>query len=318
MATPPTERSAGASLDDVLPLACTLCPRSCAANRRAGDRGSCGADHTLRVARAALHHWEEPPVSGERGSGTVFFSNCSLRCVYCQNEAISTGRVGASITIERLAKIFVELAEQGAHNINLVTPTHYAPQILRAIEMAREQGMALPIIYNTGGYEALLTVERLAGSVDAYLTDFKYASRSRANRYSRAPDYPEVALAALRAMVAQVGDYALDDEGMLCSGVIVRHLMLPGQLEDSRAVLDLVYEAVGNRVCYSLMNQYTPMPHESARFAELRAKVSEEEYDALIEYALDIGITTSFMQEGDTATDRFIPAFDLTGIENEF
>jgi putative pyruvate formate lyase activating enzyme len=245
----------------------------------------------------------------------VFFSHCPLHCVYCQNEPISAGRAGRAVTVERLAKIFSELEEQGAHNINLVTPTQYVPQILCALAMAREQGMGLPIVYNTSGYEAVSTVELLAGSVDVYLTDFKYASPALAARYSQAPDYPATALAALRAMTEQVGDYTPDDEGLLQIGVIVRHLMLPGQLEDSKAVLEMVFEAVGNRVCYSLMNQYTPMPNRAAaRFEELRATVSEDEYSALINFALDIGVTNSFMQEGGTAAESFIPAFDLTGV----
>ncbi|MDR1185695.1 MAG: radical SAM protein [Coriobacteriales bacterium] len=342
-----------------LPDSCTLCPRACGANREAGERGICGADDTLLVARAALHHWEEPPISGNRGSGTVFFSNCSLRCVYCQNEPLSSGRVGRAITVERLAAIFSELAEQGAHNINLVTPTHYVPQILVALEMARERGTTLPVVYNTSGYEALPTLTRLAGLVDIYLTDFKYASAALATRYSQAPDYPAVALKALQAMVEQTseaGGYVLDEAGILQTGVVVRHLMLPGQLEDSKAVLEMAYDAVGNQVCYSLMNQYTPMSHleqfgtgqglgqgdtcpvspshsprirrgrrprrpatapsprPAAPFEELQTTVAEDEYSELVAFALDLGITNSFMQEGGTATESFIPAFDLTGV----
>jgi putative pyruvate formate lyase activating enzyme len=222
--------------------------------------------------------------------------------------------VGRAITVKRLAEIFLELAEQGAHNINLVTPTHYAPQIIHALDEARERGMALPVVYNTSGYETPATLAELAGYVNIYLTDFKYASRTRAARYSGAPDYPEVALEALCAMVEQAGAYTLDGKGILQAGVIVRHLMLPGGIEDSKAVLDMVYRAVGNRVCYSLMNQYTPTPRGAARFEELQATVTEEEYCELINFALDLGITNSFMQEGGTATESFIPAFDLTGV----
>jgi putative pyruvate formate lyase activating enzyme len=299
-----------------LPDSCNLCPRACGVNRDAGARGFCGADDTLLVARAALHHWEEPPISGTQGSGTVFFSNCSLRCVYCQNEPLSSGRVGRAITVERLAEIFVELAEQGAHNINLVTPTHYVPQIRIVLEQARERGMTLPVVYNTSGYEAPATLAQLAGLVNVYLTDFKYASAALAARYSQAPDYPPVALRALRAMVEQtneVGGYVLDEAGILQTGVIVRHLMLPGQLEDSKAVLEMAYDAVGNQVCYSLMNQYTPMP-QLGSFEELQATVTEDEYSELVAFALDLGITNSFMQEGGTATESFIPTFDLTGV----
>jgi putative pyruvate formate lyase activating enzyme len=294
-----------------------LCPRHCGADRAAGKRGVCGADDSLRVARAALHQGEEPPISGTRGSGTVFFSHCPLHCVYCQNEPIASGRVGKPISVGRLAEIYGELAEQGAHNINLVTPTQYVPQIIRACALARERGMTLPVVYNTSGYETPETIRALDGCVDGYLTDFKYASHELAARYSGVPDYPRVALSALEAMVEQAGEYALDDEGILRSGVIVRHLMLPGQLEDSRAVLRLVFDSVGNRVCYSLKNQYTPMPHVQ-HLPELQTTVIEDEYSALINFALDLGIANSFMQESDddnsASAEAFIPAFDFTGV----
>lgn len=292
---------------------CTLCPRNCGANRAAGERGTCGADNTLQVARAALHHWEEPPISGTNGSGTVFFSHCPLHCIYCQNEAISSGRAGKVITTQRLAEIFLELQEQGAHNINLVTPTQYVPQIKAALDEAWSDGLRLPIVYNTGGYETVETIEQLKGFVDIYLTDFKYASLALAARYSSASDYPEVALSALKAMVDQVGEYD-GSAPLLQRGVIVRHLLLPGHLEDSKAVVQTVYKTVGNKVCYSLMNQYTPQT-VAAMPPELQYPVSEREYDELIDFALDLGITHSFMQEDGTAEESFIPAFDLTGVE---
>ncbi|MDR1083204.1 MAG: radical SAM protein [Coriobacteriales bacterium] len=297
----------------LLPRACSLCPRRCGADRAAGDEGLCGADGTLRVARAALHHGEEPPISGTQGSGTIFFSNCPLRCVYCQNEALSSGRLGEEVSVERLAQICEELMRQGAHNINLVTPTQYAPQIARAVALARRRKMTLPIVYNTSGYETTDAIRMLSDWVAIYLTDFKYASPELAARYSNAPDYPRVALSALEAMVEQAGAYTLDDQGILQTGIIVRHLLLPGQLKDSKAVLRLIFNSVGNRVCYSLMNQYTPMPN-AARFLELQTTVKENEYDALVNFALDLGITNSFMQEGDTAQESFIPNFDLTGV----
>jgi putative pyruvate formate lyase activating enzyme len=295
------------------PSSCTLCPRACGADRRAGERGVCGADGRLLVARAALHHWEEPPISGSGGSGTVFFSNCALRCVYCQNQPISSGQVGKEITVEHLAEIFCDLEDQGAHNINLVTPTQYAGHIIVAIRQARQQGMTLPIVYNTSGYETVLAIEALAGTVDIYLTDYKYASSELAKRYSNAPDYPEVALQALKAMVGQAGEYRLDENHIATGGVIIRHLMLPGQLEDSKAVIRRAFDAVGNAACYSLMNQYTPM-QGSLLYPEIATTVSEKEYEALIDFALDLGITHSFMQEGGTAQESFIPAFDLTGL----
>ena len=300
-------------MSSILPTSCELCPRVCGANRAAGQQGTCGADDTLIVARAALHHWEEPPISGTGGSGTVFFSNCALHCVYCQNFSISSGQAGKPVSIERLSEMFSELEEQGAHNINLVTPTHYVPQIILAVERARDAGLTLPIVYNTSGYESLATIEQLVGVVDVYLTDFKYATCELAARYSHAPDYPMVALAALESMVDQVGEYNLGLDGIMKSGVIVRHLMLPGQLEDSKAVIRLVFDKVGNRVCYSLMNQYTPMLN-CALYPEITGTVTEDEYRELVDFALDLGITNSFMQEGGTATESFIPPFDLTGV----
>jgi putative pyruvate formate lyase activating enzyme len=277
-------------------------------NRAAGERGFCGADDTLRVARAALHHWEEPPISGTRGSGTVFFANCPLRCVYCQNAGISTGGQGQAVAVERLAELFLDLQQQGAHNINLVTPTHYRPQIIAALDLARVAGLTLPVVYNTSGYETVAAIEALADYVDAYLTDFKYASSEPAARYSAAPDYPDVASAALRAMIAQTGEYTVDDAGILRRGVLVRHLLLPGQVADSKAVVDAVFSAHGNAVCFSLMNQYTPMPGAGV-CPELQRPVSALEYDELIDYALDLGVTNSFMQQGGTVGESFIPPF---------
>ena len=319
----------------LLPTSCRLCPRACGANRRAGERGICGADDSLLVARAALHHWEEPPISGTGGSGTVFFSNCPLHCVYCQNEPLSSGRAGKTVSVQRLAEMFCELEGQGAHNINLVTPTQYVPQIISAVGMARDTGMGLPIVYNTSGYESTETIKLLAGTVGIYLTDFKYASGELAARYSNVSekprarfaditgelttrnfdvsDYPEVALEALKEMVEQAGEYRIDDDGIMQGGVILRHLMLPGQVNDSKEVVRRVFDAVGNRVCYSLMNQYTPMPN-CAAYPELARTVTEGEYGELIDFALDLGIIHSFMQEGGTATESFIPPFDLTGV----
>lgn len=314
----------------LLPSSCNLCPRACGADRTGGVRGRCGADNTLRVARAALHMWEEPPISGTAGSGAVFFANCPLHCIYCQNYEISAGRSGKPITASRLAAIFLELQEAGALNINLVTPTHYHLQIMDAIDDARRKGLRLPIVYNTGGYETVESIKTLEGYVDIYLTDFKYASPKLAAKYSNAPDYPELAAAALAEMVSQVGPYTLlaQDEtgvntataagdsvgpGLLRRGVIVRHLMLPGQLEDSKAVVRQVYEAHGDTVCLSLMNQYTPLMQSKA-FPELQRMVEEGEYSALIDYALALGVTNSFMQEGGTAEESFIPPFDNEGV----
>ena len=239
----------------------------------------------------------------------MFFSNCSLRCVFCQNAEISAGGQGQVISTLRLAELFLDLQSQAAHNINLVTPSHYLPQIIEAIDQARSAGLLLPIIYNTSGYETVETIVSLKGYVDDYLTDFKYASSELACRYSAAPDYPEVATAALQAMCEQVGEYIVDADGILRSGIIVRHLLLPGQLADAKAVMDAVYASHGNSVCYSLMNQYTPTPG-SAVFPELHRPVNEQEYDQLIDYCLDLGISNSFMQEDGTVDESFIPPFD--------
>lgn len=315
---------------------CLRCPRACGADRRSGQMGRCGVTGTLKVARAMLHHWEEPPISGTRGSGAVFFSGCPLHCVYCQNADISDGKAGKEIDHVRLAEIFLELESQGAHNINLVTPTHYAFEIVAALDIARSSGLSIPIVYNTSGYESPQTLEMLAGSIDIYLTDFKYADPARAQRYSQAPDYPFVAYEALERMFEQVGPYKLaypadeddpagTDVNLLERGVIVRHLMLPGGLEDSKQVVEQVYRGFADEVAISLMNQYTPiastgrMSSETARaleerYPELAVPIDEDDYDELIDFALDLGVTVSFMQEGGTVEESFIPSFDCRGV----
>lgn len=307
-----------------------LCPRRCGADRSAGGKGLCGVSAHLRVARAMLHRWEEPPISGIRGSGAVFFSGCPLHCVYCQNAAISDGVAGKDIDAERLAAVFLELQEQGAHNINLVTPTQYVPHIKVALERAgRFRGgsgaLTIPVVYNTGGYETTDTLRSLEGYVDIYLTDFKYASSALAQRYSSASDYPQVASLALAEMVRQTGCYRLQHEGdgpdelagsetnLLCSGVIVRQLLLPGHLHDAKRVTDTVFMEHGNEVCYSLMNQYTPLVG-LASYQELARAVTAREYDEFIDHALDLGVCRSFMQEGGTVEESFIPAFDGSGV----
>jgi len=283
------------------------------------------------VARAALHQWEEPPVSGWRGSGTVFFSHCPLRCVYCQNYEISHGDAGTAITVERLAEIFLELQEQGAHNINLVTATQYAPAVAAALRMVRPESLHIPVIYNTSGYESPYTLHLLDGLIDGYLFDVRYASSELSWRYSRAGDYPEVAAKALAAAFEQVGPYTLRlpdpvldgpdaanhaDMPLMTSGIIIRQLLLPAPdgLEDALSILQDTFERHGNNVCYSLMNQYTPMPQVAKRCPELAKPVAEADYSALVDAALDLGVEHSFMQEGGTVTESFIPAFDSTGV----
>ena len=314
--------SAGANADSgLLPEACDWCPRACGANRRAGERGVCGAADELVVARAALHFWEEPPISGARGSGTVFFSHCPLRCVYCQNAVIAAGEAGRAISVERLAAIMGELEAKGALNVNLVTPTHYRDHAIGAVRRARAAGLALPVVWNTSGYETRASIRALADAVDVYLTDFKYAEASLARAYSNAPDYAEVALAALGEMVRAVGPAEYDEVGgqpRMTRGVIVRHLMLPGHLEDSKKVVRLVSERFGSDVRLSLMNQYTPVidaaSPAAARHPELLGRVSDDEYEQLLDFADAIGAGDYFWQEGGTAEESFIPAFDGEGV----
>ena len=282
-------------------------------DRDAGQVGYCGVTSELRVARAALHMWEEPCLSGEAGSGTVFFSGCNLRCVYCQNYHIAHAELGKAITVERLAEVFGELQAKGALNINLVTPSHYVPQIIQALEMAKARGLSLPVVYNSSAYEKVETLRLLDGLVDVYLPDLKYVDSAISKKYSHAADYFAVAIAALAEMVQQVGEPFFDDQGIMRKGVIVRHLLLPGCLEDSKAVIRYLYETYGERIYISIMNQYTPLPHV-ARYPELDRRITSEEYDELVTYALDLGVENGFIQEGDTALESFIPDFDDEGV----
>ncbi len=293
---------------------CHLCPRDCGADRKAGQAGICGvAGENIWAARAGLHMWEEPCISGETGSGTIFFSGCPLRCVYCQNYHIASSEIGMEISVGRLTEIMLELQEKGAQNINLVTPTHYTPEIVTAVTEARRQGLHLPIVYNCSGYEKVETLQLLEGVVDIYLTDFKYMEEEPARRYSRAADYPLAAKAALAEMVRQQGTPEFDEEGCMLRGVIVRHLLLPGHLKNAKAVVRYVYETYGNQVFVSLMNQYTPLPQVEA-FPEINRRVTKREYEKLIDYALELGLEQGFVQEGETATESFIPAFDYEGL----
>lgn len=306
---------------ELLPASCDWCPRACGANRRAGERGVCGADDALVVARAALHFWEEPPISGERGSGTVFFSNCPLHCVYCQNAVIAAGEAGRAIAVDRLARIMGELEAEGALNVNLVTPTHYRDHAIEAVRRARAASVSLPVVWNTSGYETVASLRALADTVDVYLTDFKYADADLARAYSSAPDYPEVAMRALEEMVRTVGSAEYDEvdgQPRMTCGVVVRHLMLPGRLEDSMRVVRLVHDRFGGDVRLSLMNQYTPVIDPSsavaARHPELLGRVSDEEYERLLDFADEIGVVDYFWQQGGAAEESFIPAFDNEGV----
>ena len=292
---------------------CLLCPRKCGINRRTGQTGVCGVSSEIKVARAALHYWEEPCISGKRGSGAVFFSGCSLHCVFCQNREISDGKAGKVISKERLSDIFMELAGKGANNINLVTPGQYIPDIVWAVNDAKSRGMKLPIIYNTSGYENVTELKLLEGIVDVYLPDFKYMDSTLSARYSRAKDYPSVAKQALSEMVRQQPDVVIDDAtGLIQKGVIVRQLLLPGHVNDAKAVLKYLYDTYHDHVYISMMSQFTPIALKD--YPEINRTVTKREYERLVNYALEIGITDAFIQEGDVAKDSFIPAFDCEGV----
>lgn len=294
---------------------CELCPRRCGADRENGIKGFCGETSEIRVARAALHMWEEPCISGENGSGTVFFTGCTLRCVFCQNHVISDGEVGKIISVRRLADIFHELNEKGANNINLVTPGHFAPQIIRALDLAKNEGMKLPIVWNSGGYERQETLKMLEGYVDVFLPDFKYLNPLHAKKYSMAEDYPDVAKAAVAEMVRQAGSPEFDERGIMRKGVIVRHLLLPGCLADAKRIVEYLYQTYGNRIYLSLMNQYTPVEAlDQEHYPELARKVPDHAYERLVDYAISLGIEQAFIQEGETAKESFIPPFTLEGV----
>lgn len=307
---------------------CTLCPRKCHVNRNQGQIGYCGQTAELTAARAALHFWEEPCISGSHGSGTVFFSGCNLRCVFCQNHNIAIGKAGKNISLERLSEIFLELQEKGAHNINLVTPTHYIPQIAWALEAAKNHGLSIPIVYNTGSYEEVNSLRLLDGLIDIYLPDLKYYSSELSLSYSHTADYFEKATAAIAEMFRQVGTPVFDrrdtaqetfdimqseTQPLMKRGMIVRHLILPGQVKDTKKILRYLYETYKNDIYVSIMNQYTPLPHV-AHIPELNRKVTAEEYNRALSFAERLGIEKGFLQEGCAASESFIPEFDGRGI----
>ena len=291
---------------------CRLCPRACGVNRVKGERGFCGMGTQPVVARAALHFWEEPCISGKNGSGTVFFSGCNLRCVFCQNQEISRGKAGKEISTDRLSEIFLELQDKGAHNINLVTGVLFIPSIAVALKQAKTKGLQIPVVYNCGGYESVEALRLLEGLIDIYLPDFKYWTSDLAQRYSYAVDYPDRAKEALGEMVRQVGEPVFLPSGILQKGVVVRHLLLPGQRKEAEAILDYLYRTYGDDIYISIMNQYTPMSQSSDK--NLERKVTTYEYDKTIDFALNLGVKNGFMQEGNTASESFIPPFDLEGV----
>ena len=292
---------------------CNLCPRECNVDRGLGKTGFCKVPNHIKVARAALHFWEEPCISGEEGSGTVFFSGCNLRCVYCQNRKIAEGVYGKIITVDRLAAIFLDLQKQGANNINLVTPSHYVLQIVKALNLAKEQGLLIPVVYNSSAYESVETLKKLEGYVDVYLPDFKYMDEELGRKYSNAGNYSEIAKKAIDEMVRQVGNAQFDSRGILKKGVVVRHLVLPGYTADSKEIIKYLYDTYGNSIYISIMSQFTPILGLE-NYPELQRKLTEKEYDEVVDFAIELGVENGFIQEGDVAKESFIPDFDGQGV----
>ncbi len=290
---------------------CTLCPRLCRADRNRGQYGFCRVGGTALVTRAAPHLWEEPCLCGVGGSGTVFFGGCNLGCVFCQNRAISRRAVGTPVTPERLAAIFLSLAEKGVSNLNLVTPTPWVPQIKAALELAWKKGFWLPVVYNCGGYERASVIASLRGYVGVYLPDFKYFDPALGQALSGVPDYPARAMEALDEMVTQRGDPRFDDDGIMTRGVIVRHLVLPGHTDDSKKILSYLHRTYGDSIYISIMSQYTPM---AGMTGELARPLAEEEYAEVVDHAVSLGIRNAFLQEGGAVGESFIPAFDGEGV----
>jgi putative pyruvate formate lyase activating enzyme len=316
---------------------CTLCHRNCKINRNNNQIGYCNATNKVKVARASLHLWEEPPISQGNGSGTVFFSHCNLKCAFCQNYNISQVVIGTlssdsvsnnieaqnsnfgavtgmEISIKRLSEIFLELQEKGANNINLVTPTHYVPQIIEALKIAKKNKLTIPILYNTNSYDSIETIKLLNGYIDVYLPDFKYFNDKYAINYSKANDYASNAIKVINEMVNQVGTPKFDSKGNMIKGVIVRHLMLPGLLFDSKKIIDLLYSKYKNDIYISLMNQYVPM-FKAYDYPEINKTLNPKHYDSLINYALELGVVNGFIQDEGTSTSDFIPEFNLEGIK---
>lgn len=311
---------------------CKLCPGNCGVNRIMGQEGLCGETAQVRLARAALHMWEEPCITGSGGSGTVFFSGCTLHCVFCQNAPIAGSSVGKEVSMERLAEIFLELQEKGAENINLVTADHYVPQVVLSLKRAKNQGLTLPVVYNTSSYVKVETLKMLEGLADVYLPDFKFYEASSAYRYTKRKNYPDVAKAAIKEMVRQTGKPEFThkirnvtiDAGayneieepkdiLMTKGTIVRHLLLPEGVEEGKKVVRYLLDTYGTEIYISIMNQYTPMGI-FADMPELNRQVTEREYQALLDFALDCGIENGFVQETGTARESFIPAFDCEGV----
>lgn len=292
---------------------CKLCPRNCCVNRTIGQLGFCNAGLHIKVARVALHHWEEPPISGERGSGTIFFSSCNLKCCFCQNYKISHEGFGKELSIPELAQKFIYLQSMGAHNINLVTGAPYVPQIAQAIKIARAIGLAVPVVYNTSSYEKVDTLKLLNGLVNIYLPDLKFVSPELGNKYLGAANYFAVASSAILEMVRQCGPVVIDENGLMRSGVIIRHLVMPGMAEDSLRCMEWVKDNLPSGVYFSLMAQYLPF-YEAKKYPEINRRLTEEEYHAVINKLAELELEDGFVQDLNSASEEFVPDFDLTGI----
>ena len=293
---------------------CELCPRRCKVNRYE-KFGFCNSSDKLKISLVSLHQWEEPCLTGENGAGTIFFTNCNLKCVYCQNYKISQQNYGVEIEIERLAEIFLEQQSRGAANIELVTPTHFVPQIIESLKIAKSNGLKLPVVYNSNAYENLETVELLKNYVDIFLPDLKYFYDETAIEYSSAPKYFETAAAAITKMFELVGEIDFDSNGQLKRGLIVRHLILPNHRHESMKIVEWLYKNFGDKIYISLMNQYTPI-FKSAQYKKLNRRLTTFEYDSVINFALELGVKNCYMQIGKTASENFVPNFDLSGIKN--
>lgn len=286
---------------------CNLCPRNCSVDRYK-NVGVCGADNKLKVAYYSLHHWEEPVISGDNGSGTIFFSHCNLKCLFCQNKKISTLGYGKEITIKRLQDIYLELQNEGAHNINLVTPTHYVPLIVKSLKHIKGKELTIPVVYNTSSYENVNTIKMMDGLIDIYLADFKYYDNELGKNYSNCNNYFEVAKDAIDEMIKQIGEVKIKDN-LMTRGVIVRILLLPGHKEDAKKIIKYLYDKYGDSIYISIMNQYTPVT-KSLEFPNLNWTVTEGEYNDVVNFACDLGVTKAFIQDGETASESFIPQFD--------
>ncbi len=291
---------------------CTLCPRKCSVNRNNG-MGFCGETSILRIGRAGLHLWEEPCISGSAGSGTVFFSGCTMKCVFCQNYVLSHQGCGKTADADRLSDIFLEFQNKGAHNINLVSGEHFVPHIVLALDKAKTHGLSIPVIFNCSGYVDVETLKMLNGYIDVYLPDFKYFDNETSFCYSKAKDYVEIAKIAIEEMVSQQPKIVFDDDEMISKGVIVRHLCLPGKTEESKAIIGYLFKKYGNNILMSIMNQYTPLENVE-KYPEINRKLTQNEYDDVLDYCMKIGIENAYIQEDGTVDESFIPRFDGEGV----